>query len=239
MKTRSLLILAALVVGLSYQTKAQAHTIEERNSDCPSQVTEVTTDGSVTPEQEVPEGDTPSETPGDEDGKVCFCHNVTHHPHTICTSDEGLINGHMKHVNGEVPGVVDTLGPCEVEASPSPTPEPTDAPDDVDQPWDDGDQGDQPGDVDQQPGDEGEQPGDAGQEPGNDTQDNNKVDGFEPVSAIQAGNTPTDAANNDQSGIFFEGSGCSLAGVAGNVDIAGWTMLAGTMMFSTIIRRRK
>lgn len=238
MKIRSLLILAALIMGLNYQTKAQAHTIEERNSDCSSQVTEVTTDDSVTPEQEIPQGDTPSETPGDEDGKVCFCHNVTHHPHTICTSDEGLINGHMKHVNGEVPGVVDTLGPCEVEASPSPTPEPTDEPGDVGQPGDEGDQGDQPGDVGQEPGGNGDQPGDVGQEPGDDNHDTTKVDGYEPVSAIEAGN-PNSAARNAQSDMIFEGSGCSLAGTAASGDLAGWTMLAGTMMFSTIIRRRK
>jgi hypothetical protein len=47
--------------------------------------------------------------------EVCFCHNVNHNPHTICTSNQGLINGHMNHVrNGE-----DTLGPC---PQPSPTP---------------------------------------------------------------------------------------------------------------------
>src|SRR5262245_19112543 len=40
---------------------------------------------------------------------VCFCHNVNHDPHTICTNDQGHIKGHTKHVNnGE-----DTLGECQ------------------------------------------------------------------------------------------------------------------------------
>lgn len=43
--------------------------------------------------------------------EVCFCHNVNHNPHTICTDDDGKINGHNNHVNnGE-----DYLGECEEE----------------------------------------------------------------------------------------------------------------------------
>jgi hypothetical protein len=39
---------------------------------------------------------------------VCFCHNINNNPVTICTDNEGLINGHMGHVeNGD-----DTLGIC-------------------------------------------------------------------------------------------------------------------------------
>jgi hypothetical protein len=54
--------------------------------------------------------------------KVCFCHNVLHNPVTICTADQGLIQGHLGHVrNGE-----DTLGACLV--SPSPTVSPTGSP---------------------------------------------------------------------------------------------------------------
>jgi len=45
--------------------------------------------------------------------EVCFCHNVNHNPHTICTSNQGEINGHSGHVNNGS----DTLGAC---ASPTP-----------------------------------------------------------------------------------------------------------------------
>jgi len=222
MKTRSLFILAALVMGLNYQSRAQAHTIAERNSDCSSQVT-TTSDGYV-PEQDVPQEDTPSDTPSDEDGKVCFCHNITHHPQTICTSDEGLINGHMKHVNGEVPGVQDTLGKCEVEATPTPTDEPSD-----------GDATPPPVETDE-PAEGTPLPND-NSDTGNDT---TKVDGYEPASAIASDGVAA-AVVNPQSGMFFEGSGggCSLAGTAGGSDLAAWAFLVGTAMFSTLIRRRK
>lgn len=55
--------------------------------------------------------------------EVCFCHNVNHNPHEICTDNDGQINGHMGHVrNGE-----DIIGSCPVisptpTSSPSPTP---------------------------------------------------------------------------------------------------------------------
>jgi len=55
--------------------------------------------------------------------EVCFCHNVNHNPQTICTSNSGWIEGHMRHVNnGE-----DTLGSCPAP-SPSPSPIPTPTP---------------------------------------------------------------------------------------------------------------
>lgn len=48
---------------------------------------------------------------------VCFCHNVNNNPHTICTSNQGQINGHNNHVNnGE-----DTQGQCTVQVSSSPS----------------------------------------------------------------------------------------------------------------------
>lgn len=50
--------------------------------------------------------------------EVCFCHNVNHNPHTICTDNQGKINGHNSHVNnGE-----DTAGAC---VAPTATPTPT------------------------------------------------------------------------------------------------------------------
>ena len=53
-----------------------------------------------------------------ENQTVCFCHNLAHNPHTICTNNEGLINGHMAHVESGF----DSLGECTV---PTPTPSPT------------------------------------------------------------------------------------------------------------------
>lgn len=39
---------------------------------------------------------------------VCYCHNVNHNPHTICTADRALQMGHTNHVNNGI----DTLGEC-------------------------------------------------------------------------------------------------------------------------------
>jgi hypothetical protein len=50
---------------------------------------------------------------------VCFCHNYINNPVTICTDDDGLINGHMAHVESGI----DLLGEC-----PAPTPTPTPGP---------------------------------------------------------------------------------------------------------------
>ncbi len=54
--------------------------------------------------------------------EVCFCHNVEHNPHTICTDKEGLINGHMAHVESGF----DALNECppEIEETPLPTESP-------------------------------------------------------------------------------------------------------------------
>lgn len=43
-----------------------------------------------------------------EDERVCFCHNVNNNPHTICTDEQGEINGHTTHVNNGS----DTQGEC-------------------------------------------------------------------------------------------------------------------------------
>ena len=61
--------------------------------------------------------------------EVCFCHNLEHNPITICTDNEGLINGHMGHVEEEK----DSLGQCIVPtptevATPSGTLAPTQVP---------------------------------------------------------------------------------------------------------------
>lgn len=57
--------------------------------------------------------------------QICFCHNVNHNPHTICTSNQAVINGHTSHVrNGE-----DTLGICSVaRPTPTATPRPSASP---------------------------------------------------------------------------------------------------------------
>lgn len=51
--------------------------------------------------------------------EVCFCHNINNNPITICTSNQGQINGHLTHVNnGE-----DVAGKCALQtASPTGTP---------------------------------------------------------------------------------------------------------------------
>jgi len=63
--------------------------------------------------------------------RVCFCHNLPHNPHTICTSNQGLINGHTAHVAIGF----DSLGSCQnitptnepiVTPTENPNPTPTD-----------------------------------------------------------------------------------------------------------------
>src|SRR5690348_270020 len=54
---------------------------------------------------------------------VCFCHNLTHNPVTICTSNAGLINGHLAHVNSGT----DSLGVCPTK-TPAPSSTPTASP---------------------------------------------------------------------------------------------------------------
>lgn len=54
--------------------------------------------------------------------ETCFCHNVNNNPHTICTSNQGQINGHTGHVNNGT----DTFGACQSPTNtPTPTQEPT------------------------------------------------------------------------------------------------------------------
>lgn len=55
---------------------------------------------------------------------VCFCHNVNNNPHTICTSNQGLINGHLGHVNNGL----DYVGACVVTPTPTATATPTSTP---------------------------------------------------------------------------------------------------------------
>lgn len=55
------------------------------------------------------------------DREVCFCHNVQHNPHTICTDNQGEIRGHLGHVHNGT----DYLGQCRL---PTPRPSPTSSP---------------------------------------------------------------------------------------------------------------
>lgn len=41
--------------------------------------------------------------------QVCFCHNIQNNPVTVCTDNQGLINGHSGHVESGM----DILGRCE------------------------------------------------------------------------------------------------------------------------------
>lgn len=52
--------------------------------------------------------------------RVCFCHNINHNPHTVCTSNQGQISGHTTHVNNGT----DTLGACVVTPPPPANPPP-------------------------------------------------------------------------------------------------------------------
>ena len=56
--------------------------------------------------------------------EVCFCHNLNNNPITICTDNEGLISGHMGHVEGQS----DSLGACTGTPTPTPTSTPTGTP---------------------------------------------------------------------------------------------------------------
>ena len=57
--------------------------------------------------------------------EVCFCHNLDNNPHTICTDNQGQINGHQAHIaQGK-----DSLGAChEPTVTPTVTQEPTATP---------------------------------------------------------------------------------------------------------------
>lgn len=242
MNKRSLLILAALALGLVYLPKAQAFSHGDR---IPSEVSEVET--------------------AEESGKVCFCHNLDHHPHTICTSEEGLIHGHMLHVENEGPGIHDALGACEVESEGEDGENPGDVEEgepvetpEADTPCDDdhGDEGEveepseSPIPAEETPEVEANEPGDdatPGDEvdsniPEGDTGDGElpeptKVDGFEP--GAQAASDIAAAAPS-RPGVYFEGSGCSLGTpLSGTSDLAAWALLAALVMISPLRRIRK
>ena len=57
----------------------------------------------------------------EEHEAIYFFHNIVHNPVTICTDDDGLIQGHMAHVQGgfdslrECPAITPTLAPTIAE----------------------------------------------------------------------------------------------------------------------------
>ena len=199
----------------------------------------------------IPVNEVPTDLPTEEDEeeapgpeKVCFCHNVNHNPHTICTSNEALIHAHMDHVNGETPGVQDALGECEEEASPAPSEEPAE-------------EEETPGEDTEQPSEETEEPGDEEETPEEPTEEEveetpagqsetpsvpeaTKVDGFEADGEIAV-----DEAGSpfDYPAWYFEGSGnmgCSLGGGGnGTTDLAPWALFAAVLMISPLRRIRK
>ncbi|MDL1870811.1 hypothetical protein FBR05_01240 [Deltaproteobacteria bacterium PRO3] len=156
--------------------------------------------------------------------KVCFCHNVNHNPHTICTANPALIQAHMDHVNGEVPGVMDSLGECESE------PDPSDVPDD----GDDGEEGE---------GDPGEEtPEDEGDTPEKENPDDsegesgNAGDGDVPDNAQVLDDGETGATGGGAL-TFMEGSGCSLNPTA--TGSAGGALVWGLMATLPLWRMRR
>ncbi|MFO1463399.1 MAG: hypothetical protein U1F66_06450 [bacterium] len=181
--------------------------------------------------------------PGPE--KVCFCHNTNHNPHTICTANQALINAHMDHVNGEVPGVQDSLGECESE--PNPTDNPNDGNDgegdgEIDDgdppaetpPPDDGDDVDdeQPGEATPAPSEEGNDPGSSHPTP----KDQGSVGG-----EVAGGEGFQDNGNSGSAGTAsaaMEGSGCSLNVAASGApgSALAWALLAAVPLWRT--RRR-
>lgn len=59
-----------------------------------------------------------------ENETVCFCHNLSNNPHTICTSNNALKVGHSLHVaQGN-----DSFGECQVVPTVTPTQTPTPTP---------------------------------------------------------------------------------------------------------------
>ncbi|MCC6274012.1 MAG: DUF4114 domain-containing protein [Deltaproteobacteria bacterium] len=214
----------------------------------------------------IPVNEVPADVPSDEEGpgakKVCFCHNVNHNPHTICTADEALINAHMAHVNGENPGVQDALGECEEEEVHAPSEEPCDEEEtpgeDTEQPGDEteipteepGDETEQPSDETEEPSDEQETPEEPAEEdveetPADESEapsipDATKVDGFDAdgeIAVDEAGGPFAYPA------WYFEGSGnmgCSLGGAgSGTTDLAPWALFAAVLMISPLRRIRK
>ena len=148
--------------------------------------------------------------------KVCFCHNVNHEPHTICTADEALIQAHMDHVNGEVPGVEDELGECPEEEPSEETPLPTEDPLDPEDPQN-------PEDP-EAPGDEGSEDVDGEDIPGKVDEFGDGAEIVDDYGAVNAGQP------------YFEGSGCTLNGpAAGGSQLIPWALL--TLMFLSPLRK--
>lgn len=193
----------------------------------------------------IPVNEVPAEEEDSPDPeKVCFCHNVNHNPHTICTADEALVNAHMAHVNGETPGVQDALGECEEEAPPAPSEEPCDEEETP------GEETEQPSDDTEEPTDEGETP----EIPAEDKVEETPVDNGETVSIPEAtkvdgfeadGEIAVDEAGSpfDYPAWYFEGSGnmgCALGGAgSGTTDLAPWALFAAVLMISPLRRIRK
>lgn len=158
-----------------------------------------------------------NDDPGQE--KVCFCHNITHNPHTICTANPALIQAHMDHVNGEVPGVEDSLGACESE------PDPSDVPDEGEE------------------GEENEDPSDGGENP---PEEDGNTDS-DPKDTTTEDNTPENTQILDEGGTgstggaalsYMEGSGCSMtpAATGGSSSALTWALMAA---FPLLWRRRR
>ncbi len=211
--------------------------------------------------------------------KVCFCHNINHNPHTICTAKPALIHAHMRHVDGEVPGVQDSLGVCpngpDVEEDSSDEEGEGDSEEGEiemdDEPCEDEEGEDET--PEEEPGDEQEEPADDGELPADDEveveedSDEGEEDGEEeteePADEEEEEETPQvedgeveDSPAEEETGkdsleaaedlelvdqfefdgqvgavgpngvpLFFEGSGCSLAGAsAGSAESFAWML---------------
>ncbi len=250
MNKRNYLFMAALAMGLFFQSIEA----EARYSEIPPVSDEVLED--VPAEEE--EG--PAE-------KVCFCHNINHNPHTICTANQALIHAHMAHVDGEVPGVEDALGVCPGDEVPGDEEEPGDEgegpTDEGEQPSDEGeqpsDEGEQPSDDAEEPGEEEEQPSDETEEPTEEVEETpaaeegipsedelngipeaTKVDGFEADGEIAVDEV---GSPFDYPAWYFEGSGnmgCALGDAgSGTTDLAPWALFAAALMISPLRRGKK
>jgi len=192
------------------------------------------------PVNETPEEEAPEEQPSEQE-KVCFCHNLTHNPHTICTANEALINAHMDHVNGEVPGVEDALGECGPEELPPAEQNPGEEEETpaVEQP------GDDPADETEKPSDDG-QPEDDEANP-----EETPEDSFEPTHVpgedfiVKDGdideNTPLDPATGPLATAWYlegTGMGCSLSASGGESSIH-WVFTAALAALPILSRRHQ
>ncbi len=165
--------------------------------------------------------------------KVCFCHNINHNPVTICTAKPALIQAHLDHVNGEVPGVLDSLEECEEEApiiDCDETPETetqdngeegcdaveTEDPcdDDLDQPDPDTEE---PDNGEEEPTDEGDEPANEGEEPTDEGEQDDEAD--EP--ATPDADQPEEVLNEDDHFEFAD----QVANNPGPVALPGGPLL--------------